>query len=198
MDVSVLAQQLGVDICACSPSFFQFTFDLSKNCSSNVLIGAGIEKTECSIAPFQATDANSTNSTLSVDLIPTSVSSIDIQELDSSLLPIVQSSKFGTFGTGATFNYTSVVAQASFDGQFNATQVPKALQLAMLGYNADGVAIFFQVLIIYVVNCSAYPVIETGSTIGWITLVRSEKSFNFIFQYAAESLILQLFYSLKF
>lgn len=160
--IIVINAQVGITICACSPKTYEFTFNFNNTCNNNNIIGNGVQKIECSIAPFQ--NANTT------DLIPVIVDSIDILELDSDLVLISQASKFGTFRSNDIFNYTSITADIS-SNDFDETQIPKALQISILGQNNNGDPLFFAALIIYVTNCTVVPTIMTGSSIGWITLV---------------------------
>lgn len=136
------------------------TFNFSQNCDNTVVNGDGISSKDCAIAPFQNENVT--------DLIPISVGSIDIIELDADLVLLTQSSLFGTYGDGDTFSYTSI---SNDPAQVNATIYPKAIQISAIGNNAGGETLFFAGLIVYVTDCTTFPVILEGSSNGWITFV---------------------------
>lgn len=171
--VAILARlskaQIGVTDCLCSPSSYEMTFNFSHTCEDNSILGNGIIITDCAIAPFENENVT--------DLVPVSVGSIDLLELDVSLERLSQSSKFGTFLDGESFSYTSISSDLSM---FNDTAFPKALQISVIGNNADGETLFFAGLIVYETDCDAalYPTIFENSSIGWITIVSFDTSIN--------------------
>ena len=154
--------QIGVTDCICSPSSYNMTFNFSQTCDDNSVQGNGILTTDCAIAPFENENVT--------DLVPVSVGSIDLLELDVSLDLLLQSSKFGTFLDGESFSYNSLSSDLSM---INGTAFPKALQISVTGNNADGETLFFAGLIIYETACGAamYPALLENSRIGWITFV---------------------------
>jgi hypothetical protein len=143
------------------------TFNFSQTCANTAVTGAGVASTDCAIAPFQ--DDNVT------DLTPVSVGSIDILELDGDLVLFTQSSRFGTFANGESFAYTSV---SSDPAMVNITTYPKALQVSVIGNNAAGQTLFFAGLVIYATDCTIYPVVNAGSTIGWVKFVSLGRSMH--------------------
>lgn len=155
--------QIGSTICICSPSSYVIQLNFSSNCENDSLVGEGILTSDCAVDPFQNQNVT--------DEVPVTVSSIDILELDVDLGLLTQSSKFGTFNDGDIIEYSSVSSDPS---ALNDTFYPKALQISMIGNNVDGDTLFFAGLIIYSTECNQYPLIEEGSSIGWITLVSSD------------------------
>ena len=154
--------QIGVTDCICSPSSYEMTFNFSHTCEDNSVQGNGIILTDCAIAPFENENVT--------DLVPVSVGSIDLLELDISLERLSQSSQFGTFLDGESFSYNSISSDLSM---INATAFPQALQISVIGNNADGETLFFAGLIVFETDCSAalYPTLFENSSIGWITIV---------------------------
>jgi len=152
--------QIGTTVCVCSPSAYTLTFNFSRTCNDDSVTGNGIVTTDCAIAPFQNDNVT--------DLVPVSVASIDILELDEQLALVSQSSTFGTYFDGDTFNYTSISDSPS---QVNATFFPKALQISAIGNNADGETLFYAGLIVYATDCLSFPMIAEESSIGWLTFV---------------------------
>jgi hypothetical protein len=136
------------------------TFDFSQTCNNTALRGDGIVRSDCAVEPFQ--DDNVT------DLVPVSVGSIDILELDESLVLLSQASKFGTYLDGDSFDYESV---SNVSASVNVTKYPRALQVSVIGNNAAGETLFFAGLMVFVTDCSVFPNLLEGSSIGWIEFV---------------------------
>jgi hypothetical protein len=124
------------------------------------LIGDGILTSDCAIEPFQNVNVT--------DEVPVSAGSIDILELDADLVLLTQSSKFGTFNNGDIIRFASV---SNNTDTLNETFYPKGLQISIVGNNVLGETLFFAGLIVFDTECGQYPVIEVGSSIGWITFV---------------------------
>ena len=62
-------QTIGVDLCACSPAIYNFTFDFGLTCPPvNVTRNGGVAATFCQISPVQSSEK--TNIT---DLVPVSL-----------------------------------------------------------------------------------------------------------------------------
>lgn len=86
------AQQIGVDICACQPSVYEFTFDFLNTCDDFNVTGPGITDNACFV-DF-ASDLNVT------DEVPVAVSRIEILELDQILQVVAQTQIVGNFRSG--------------------------------------------------------------------------------------------------
>jgi hypothetical protein len=160
---SFVRAQIGTTICICSPSAYVMQLNFSSNCENDSLVGEGILTSDCAIDPFQNPNVT--------DEVPVSVSSIDLLELDVDLGLLTQSSRFGSFNDGDIIQFVSVSGDPSV---LNETYYPKALQISMTGNNVAGDTLYFAGLIIYSTDCNQFPLIEEGSSIGWVTLVRRD------------------------
>lgn len=160
--------QIGTTICVCSPAVYEFSLNFNATCPSTALIGDGILTSDCGIESFQNLNVT--------DKVPISAGSIDIIELDADLVLLTQSSRFGTFNNGDKIRFASI---SNTPTMLNETVYPKALQISIVGNNVLGETLFFAGLIVYDTECGQYPLIEVGSSIGWITFV-STLSLHFV------------------
>ena len=152
--------QIGTTICVCSPAVYEFRLNFTATCENTALIGDGILTSDCGIESFQNLNVT--------DKVPTTAGSIDIIELDADLVLLTQSSRFGTFNNGDVVRFASISNNPTM---LNETVYPKALQISVVGSNVLGETLFFAALIVYDTECGQYPLIEVGSSIGWITFV---------------------------
>lgn len=176
---------LGIDSCACSPSFYEFTLDLSFNCDTDVTYGDGIVLTQCTILPSTTTDSNSSSNN-STDLTPTIITTINITELDQNLNIIQKDSIYVPLNSGDTFSYSSVTSNYviwndTADGDLKL--LPRALQLTLLGINRNNIPIIFTGVIVYMDDCNIDSTILVNSTIGWVKLVCFLSSIGYFFCY---------------
>jgi hypothetical protein len=160
-------QEIGVDICACAPGSYEFTLDFSLFCPPvNITLGDAVVDTSCLVSPFGDPDV--------ADLIPVAVQSIDILELDQNLQISVQENIAGSFGDGDTFQYTSI---AALPGEIvNPEDLPRAIQLNIIGVNQFDEPIINVYLIIFSNNCGRYPVLFEGQYAGWTRFVSCDCS----------------------
>lgn len=160
--INLCAAQIGQTVCICSPASYDISFDFSQTCNSSSVNKAtsGIITTDCAVAPFQDDSVT--------DLVPVSVGSIDVLELDQNLVLLTQSSRFGTYQDGDTLPYTSISSNPSL---VNVTKYPRAFQISVIGSNVRGETLFFAGLIVYSTDCSVHPNLQPGSTIGWVKFV---------------------------
>lgn len=161
--------QVGSNICACTPSTYEFTFDFSQSCEDTQLPGPGIVEFECIVTPF-VTGNN-------VDLVPASVETVDFVEFDQALGRLAESSIEQQFRNGDTVSYTSYSATPE---DVSMPTVPKGLQLNLLAQNAIGQPLLMTFLITFSNSCNAYPVISTGNQIGWVRFVSLSKCLSFL------------------
>ena len=162
-------QQIGVDICACSPKTYEFTFDFSLSCPPvNVVKGDAVVATTCLVSPFGDPDVK--------DLVPILVQTIDILELNQNLQITVQENIGGNFRDGDTFRYTSLAAHD--DEIVDPKDIPRAIQLNMIGVNQFDEPIINVYLITFSNNCEAYPVLSEGEYIGWTHFVSKYDSID--------------------
>jgi hypothetical protein len=155
-------QEIGTDICYCAPNTYEFTLDFSLFCPPvNITLGDAVKATTCMVSPFG--DPSIT------DLVPVAVQSIDILELNQRLQILSQEEIEGNFGDGDTFEYTSI---AAIPGEVvNAEDLPRAIQINILGVNQFEESIINVYLITFTNNCSSYPVLSEGQSAGWTRFV---------------------------
>jgi len=151
-------QEIGTEICACSPRSYEFTLDFSLTCPPvNITLGDGIAATSCLVSPFGRPNV--------ADLVPISVRSIDVLELGQNLRVVAQTDINDVFLDGDSFTYTSVVADP--DSIEEAQQIPRALQINMVGTNEEGGEIINVFIVTFSNECGSYPLFEEGESAGW-------------------------------
>ena len=156
------AQVIGQQICACSPSYYEFTLNFEHFCPPvNITQNNGIQDRSCVVTPYSSTNVT--------DLVPVVVTSIDILELGQGLRVLVQENIAGHFRDGDTFNYTSLTAVPG--DIVGTTDIPRGLQINVVGSNQYGEPLINVFILTFTNNCGAYPVIEAGESAGWTTFV---------------------------
>lgn len=157
-------QEDGVELCSCAPSTYEFTLDFSLFCPPvNITLGNAVQATACQVNPF--------GNPLVSDLVPIGVQSIDILELGQDLRILVQEKIEGNFGDGDTFQYTSIAANP--DNIESSMEIPRALQLILVGVNSNDEPIINVYIITFTNNCDTYPVLFEGQSAGWTRFVSS-------------------------
>ena len=168
----VAAQEQDSSLCACSPSSYKFTLDLSLTCPPvNVTKNGGIAATFCQISPFGTAESNIT------DLVPVEVGYIDVLELGQNFEVLTQdnitsSSDDPSFQDGDSFEYTSIVI---FNPEND--KIPKVIQLNIFGRNAAGEPVVNFFAIAYTNDCDAYPTLLEGESAGWTQFVSLHTEF---------------------
>ena len=160
------AQEVGVDVCACQPSAWNFTIDLSLPCPET--------------DPFPNATAQGCLARINDTFV--SVSSINIVELDRDLNVQGQSVLSGPFQTGDTVLFNTITASQQMAnttnvGPFNASTLPSALSFSFTGQNASGETIFATTSVVFSANCTAYPAVVEGTETILMRVVRSCCSF---------------------
>jgi hypothetical protein len=162
---TTFGQEIGTELCSCAPNTYNFTLDFSLFCPPvNITIGDAVQATSCLVSPFGNPQVD--------DLIPVAVQSIDILELGQDLRVLVQENIEGNFGDGDTFSYTSIAALP--ENIATAVDIPRALQLNLVGVNANDEPIINVYIITFTNNCGTYPVLQEGQSAGWTRFVSSE------------------------
>ena len=155
-------QEIGTDLCACSPTSYEFTVDFGLTCPPvNIPVGNAVNETSCLISPFGAPDVD--------DLVPVSVDSINVLELGQNLRVVAQTNIEQSFNDGDTFTYTSIIADP--DSIQEVQEVPRALQINIVGNNEAGDRIINVFIVTFTNQCDAYPVFEEGQSAGWVKFV---------------------------
>jgi hypothetical protein len=162
-------QVIGVDVCACSPNTYEFTFDFSLFCPPvNITLGDAVSATSCLVSPFGNPDVT--------DLIPVAVQSIDVLELGQDLRVLVQEQIEGNFADGDSFQYTSVISNPENIG--GPVDIPRAIQLNIVGVNQLDELIINVYIITFTNDCGSYPVLQEGQSAGWTRFVSGQNIRN--------------------
>jgi len=156
-------QIIGEDMCACSPSTYEFTLDFDLSCPPmNITESNAIGETSCVTTPFG--DPNT------ADLVPVAVQSIDILELGPGLGVLVQENIAGIFLSGDSFVYTSIAApQADIESP---VEIPRAIQVNIVGLNQFNEALINVYIITFTNDCNAFPLLSEGQSAGWTYFTR--------------------------
>lgn len=151
-------QEIGIEICSCAPNSYEFTLDFALTCPPvNITLGDAVAATTCMVSPFGDPEVS--------DLVPISVSSVDVLELNQNLQVINQENIGADFLDGDTFSYISYAAIPGMT--VNPVDLPRAIQLNIVGKNKDGDEIINVYLITFTNSCGAYPVLSEGQFAGW-------------------------------
>jgi hypothetical protein len=122
----VSAQIVGVDLCACLPSTLTLRLNFTFDCDASSVSGPGINETTCYIE----TRGNE-NVT---DFIPTSVTTVQIFELNEDLAVVGNSNFEDGYLDGDEITYTSIVERAPEN--ITAATLPRGFQIFITGVNA--------------------------------------------------------------
>jgi hypothetical protein len=153
--------QVGVTLCACNPAVYTFEFIFDGLCDDTNVEGLGIDNSDCFTA------AAGFDSSI-VDFVPVRVTSVDILELDQTLVPFAFQPIRGSFTTGNTFKYTSVTAT---DPNLSISNLPGGFQMNIIGTNALDEAIQNVWIITFTNECGVFPIFSVGEQIGWVKLI---------------------------
>lgn len=150
------AQVVGVDICYCQPSDYEFTLNFDLGCAdSTIETGSpGIREAICNVATAG-------------DPFPVVVGNLLISELDELGNPIKVSNVTGDFSNGDTIEYSSIL-----NDDFSSATV-NGLLVSIAGQNAAGEMVSNAWAIFYNNTCDDYPVLVDGDQIGWVVMVRA-------------------------
>lgn len=159
-----LQQEIGTEICTCAPNTYEFKLDFSLTCPPvNITLGDAVAATTCMVSPFGLPQV--------ADLVPVEVTAIDILELNQNLQVMVQESipMTQSYLDGDTFSY---VSYAALPGEIvDSVDLPRAIQLNIVGVNILGEEIINVYLITFTNSCGAYPVLQGGQWAGWTRFV---------------------------
>jgi hypothetical protein len=160
-----VSAQVGVELCACFPSVYTFVLEFDQLCEETSIPGAGVDQTSCSVTPADASAEFS-------DEVPVAVSSIDVLELGLNLGVIATTQVTGSFRSGDSFTYSSVVSTPEgIDMVTERGVFPGGLQLNINGRNALDEFITNVWVIVFTNDCGIFPVISEGDQIGWTKFV---------------------------
>lgn len=157
-------QLIGTNLCGCQPATYTFTFDFDLTCDdNNVEGGPGINETAC------LTEVRGEDEVPDEDLIPVTVQSVQIFELDRNLQVFSQTVRTGTFVDGSNFTYTSIISTIS--DLENIGSLPRGLQLVITGLNSKEQSTVNTYIITYTNDCGIFPILTEGQTSGWTIFV---------------------------
>ena len=151
--------QIG-DLCACTPSIYEWVLDFSADCGSVILEPQGISGSNCDIDLF--------NPDLPSDLVPVRVVVIDTLEFGQNMQLVQQTTLFGDYFNGDSFSFVSTTSNPA-----NLTQetVPRALQISMLGEDQNQVPLLMTWIIEFSNACNGQPVFSQGNQYAWTIFV---------------------------
>ena len=155
---SLCEGQIG-DLCACTPSVYEWVLDFSSTCVDNTLGSVGIAETNCDIGGFQPGVT---------DLTPVQALIIDITEFNQMNQAMQQTILDGEFEDGASFTHVSSTATP---GNVTAETVPKALQITIVALNALAQPLSMVWIISFTNSCDQYPVFSQGDQLAWTVFV---------------------------
>ena len=152
------------EICSCVPTRYTFELDLAAVCPPpGVTVGddAGIDRFFC------RTDVVESDPDSPEDLVPVSISSYIVLELDQELEVMKQFFRGDLdLGQGDTFEYVSVTDRADV----GPGDIPGALQMSLTGRNAAGDQITAQWIITFTNLCDVMALSE-GDFMSWAKFV---------------------------
>lgn len=163
LKVGVNAQSNGT--CVCQPGEIQFTLDFALACENRTIMSGvqGIEEERCVVTH--------SGGLMVFDDVPVSVSSVTVAEIDFDLNVLRMVNYTDAFVSGDTISY--VAFSVSDTGAVANGTIPNGLQVAITGSNAANEVIINNVVILFTNDCTIYPVLDTDSSIGWVSLVGS-------------------------
>jgi hypothetical protein len=160
---ATMGQLIGTDICGCQPVNYTFTLDFGLACADSNVGGPGIKLARC------LTELRGENRGPDEDLIPVTVSVVEIDELDQNLQILSQSGRTGEFVSGSNFTCTSIITTIS--GLSNSVSLPRGLQLLIHGENSKKQMIVQTNIIVYTNDCHVFPILTKGQKQGWTIFV---------------------------
>lgn len=158
---ALVEAQVGVTICACQPTSYTFTLELSQTCAdSNVKGTTGVTNAVCLI--------NTLGENVT-DVVPVIIDSVTVIEVDQDDEVIGQQNWNNvSLPTGNSFQYQSVLDTMPQD--LNETTIPTGIQLFLRGRNALDQQLVNILAIVYDNNCSVTAEVTDGQKLGWTVL----------------------------
>lgn len=148
----------GDELCSCSPTVLGFRFDFAATCPGTLQTGDGTENLDCQILVLGPDQSN---------MQPVIVETVTILEVNE--LAVINSTTLtGPFLDGDEIQYASISSYRNL----TETYFPFGLEMTLMGENSDGDTLVNIISIAYdVTECEEWPVIPSGSAIGWIDIV---------------------------
>ena len=102
-------------------------------------------------------------------MLQVTVNSIVVVELGEDRSIIEQQNYYESLSDGSSIEYASIIAT-------DQEVIPSGIQVNLIGLNAAGESIVNIIAIQYTNDCSVFPVLEDGFSLGWTVLVRNLSS----------------------
>jgi hypothetical protein len=125
------------------------------------MIGDAVDNVSCLISPFGSGDTT--------DLLPNQVNQIQILELGQDMSVLVRQTVDGEFLEDYVFDYVSITNEP--EGISGSQDIPRGLQISLIGENASGQALISVFIITFTNRCDAYPVLVENESAGWAVFV---------------------------
>jgi hypothetical protein len=153
---------IGTDLCACQPRSFDLKLNFTSTCGDNTFTNNSgvIQPPSCAIRGDGTTDI--------ADQVPVLITTIQIVELGENFTVVAQAAEDNVFTEDSSLSYVSIIDQPS---AINTTTLPRGIQIVLTGKNALNQTLLNVFVITFNNNCSIYPVIEEGASIGWAVFV---------------------------
>jgi hypothetical protein len=160
---TTIGQLIGTNICGCQPATYTFTFDFTKSCPDSNVEGPGINATAC------LAEVRGEEEVPDEDLVPVTVSTVQIFELDQNLQVFSQTVRTGDFVSGSNFTYTSIIS--TITDLSNLASLPRGLQVVITGINNKEQSVVQTYIITYTNDCGVFPILREGQIEGWTIFV---------------------------
>lgn len=170
-DHTQVLAQVGTELCGCQPATYTFTFDFGRTCADATVAGPGINDTAC------LAEISGQEQVPDERLVPVSIESVQIFELDQNLQVVAQTARSGTFVDGDSFTYTSIVS--TITDLLDEVSLPRGLQLVTTGFNEQEDSVVSTYIILYTNDCGIFPILTEGQAAGWTIFVSTQIAFNF-------------------
>lgn len=151
------------EYCNCQPGTLTLTIDYELTCEGRTIMTGdpGIDEAECLV--FSQADP------MVSDPLPVTVTSVYIVEFDVNLDTLKFTNITDTFESGDTLSYETFAVTDT--DAVSAGQIASGIQVTLFGFNAAGDDLANAFVILYTNQCDIYPVLTSGSTIGWTSVV---------------------------
>lgn len=165
-----MAQEIGLDICACQPSVYEITLNFDLTCADQNVGGRGITDTTC------LTELRGQENQEDSDLRPVAVGQVSIFELDQNIEPVAQTVITGNYISGSVIRYTSIISTEP--QSITSESLPRGIQVVFIGINQLNQAVVNTFAILYDNDCGVFPLLRVGQRAGWGIFV-SQLTANF-------------------
>jgi hypothetical protein len=177
-----LAQEIGVDLCACQPTVYRMQLQLDLTCEDQNIDGEtpGVSETSCIIQEPP-----------SGNLAPATVQEIQIIELDQNQ-DVVRARVYDEgYVNGDSVEYVSFIV--TNPSEINVVSLPKFLAVTITARNEESQPLLNTWTIRFDNDCNVYPVLTDGDRIGWIVFVSS--TINIFWEFPSPTLLTLIYFT---